>query len=525
MSAPVITENKKKIKHGFLTVVTGRTFLIVLLLLIQLGLLVWGFERLGEYIHLGSAFASAVMLIYIMNTDSDPTVKLTWSFIIALVPVLGIPLYFYIKLDLGHRAVQKSISRQIAETAAYFPLHPEEDRDVTKKLRETLPEAASISRYLTSAAGFPPYEHSEVTYFPVGERKFEAMLQDLESAKSFIFMEYFILSPGRMWDAILDILKRKVKEGVEVRFMYDGTCAFGDLPYSYPRELEAIGIRCKMFAPVRPLVSTHYNNRDHRKILVVDGKVAYTGGVNIGDEYINQKPRFGHWKDTAIRIRGEAVRSFTLMFLQMWNANERTVGCCYDRYLPAPEDIAVDAPGAVIPYGDSPMDRERVGETVYLHLLNTARDYVWIMTPYLILDGETVAALTIAAKRGVDVRLILPHIPDKKYAFWLAKSHYRELVEAGVKLYEYTPGFVHAKVFLADGRMGTVGTVNLDYRSLYHHFECGALLIDTPCLADIRADFEDTLQKSHRVTREDIAHEKFHVKFFGGLLKIVAPLM
>ncbi len=525
MSAPVITDNKKKIKRGFFAVVTGRTFLIVLLLLIQLGLLVWGFERLGEYIHLGSAFASALMLIYIMNTDSDPTVKLTWSFIIALVPVLGIPLYFYIKLDLGHRAVQKAISRQIRETAAYFPLHPEEDRDVTKKLRATLPEAASISHYLTSTAGFPPYERSEVTYFPVGERKFEAMLRDLESAESFIFMEYFILSPGRMWDAILDILKRKVQAGVEVRFMYDGTCAFGDLPYSYPKELEALGIRCKMFAPVRPLVSTHYNNRDHRKILVVDGKVAYTGGVNIGDEYINEKPRFGHWKDTAIRVRGEAVRSFTLMFLQMWNANERAAGCCYDRYLPAPEDIALDAPGAVIPYGDSPMDRERVGETVYLHLINTARDYVWIMTPYLILDGETVSALTIAAKRGVDVRLILPHIPDKKYAFWLAKSHYRELVNAGVKLYEYTPGFVHAKVFLVDGRMGTVGTVNLDYRSLYHHFECGALLIDTPCLADIRADFEDTLEKSHRVTREDIDHEKFHVKFFGGLLKIVAPLM
>ncbi len=526
MSAPVITDNKKKIKRGFLTVVTGRTFLIAVLLLAQLGLLFWGFEMLGDYIHLGSALAAAVMLIYIINSRSDPTVKLTWCFVVALVPVVGIPLYIFIKLDVGHRTVQKSVSRCIAETMPYFPIHPKsEAEDLTRALKNTDPDAASIAVYLRDRAAFPPYVNTDVEYFPVGEKKFEAMVRELEAAEKFIFMEYFIVSPGRMWDTILEILTRKAKSGVEVRFMYDGTCAFGDLPYSYPKELEARGIKCKMFAPVRPFVSTHYNNRDHRKIMVVDGRVAFTGGVNLADEYINEKLRFGHWKDTAIMVRGEAVRSFTLMFLQMWQSSESAGGCFFEQYLPAPEDIRVEASGVVIPYGDSPMDNERVGEEVYLHLINTARDYVHIMTPYLILDGETVMALTSAAKRGVDVRIILPHIPDKKYAFWLAKSHYKELLEAGVKLYEYTPGFIHAKVFLQDDKMGVVGTINLDYRSLYHHFECAALLCGVPALSDIKADFADTLAKSHRVTREDAAHEKLRVKFFGSLLKIVAPLM
>ncbi len=526
MSTSATTDNKKRIKRGFFAIVTGRTFLIALLLLAQVGLLLWGFQRLGDYIHLGSAVAAALMLIYISNTGSDPTVKLTWYFVVALVPVVGIPLYIFIKADIGHRTAQRAIAKCISETAPFFSSAPGVDFAVENELEASDPDAASIARYLRDCAGFPAYTGSQVTYFPIGERKFEAMLTELEKAENFIFMEYFIVSEGRMWDTILEVLTRKAKAGVDVRFMYDGTCAFSDLPYSYPEELEARGIKCKVFAPVKPFVSTHYNNRDHRKILVVDGKVGFTGGVNLADEYINEKLRFGHWKDTAVMVKGEAVRSFTLMFLQMWNAAGRETGCAYGRFLPEPETVSVpDAQGVVIPYGDSPMDSERVGETVYLHLINTAREYVYIMTPYLILDGETVMALTSAAKRGVDVRIILPHIPDKKYAFWLAKSHYPELVEAGVKIYEYTPGFVHAKVFLQDGKMGVVGTINLDYRSLYHHFECAALLCGVPALEDVRADFADTLSKSQRVTREMIAHEKLHVRFFGGLLKIVAPLM
>lgn len=521
MSTQVITDNKHKIKRGFFTIVTGRTFVVVFLLLLQMGLLLWGMERLGEYIHLGSVIITALMLIYVVNSRSDPTVKLTWCFVIALVPVVGIPLYFYIKLDIGHRTVQKAVAKAQKETEELFP----DCAEVVKRIEKVDPKAGLLAKYLDRTAGFPAYAGSRTRYFPVGELKFEAMLEALRSAKEFIFMEYFIVSPGRMWNTILGILAEKAKAGVEVRFMYDGTCAFGSLPYSYPEELEAMGIRCKMFAPMRPLVSTHYNNRDHRKILVVDGRVAFTGGVNLADEYINEKLRFGHWKDTAVEIRGQAVRSFTLMFLQMWNASERTGGCCYDRYLPAPEDIGTEDDGFIIPYGDSPMDMERVGESVYLHLIDTSERYVYIMSPYLILDGEATRSLTFAAKRGVDVRIILPHIPDKKYAFWLAKSHYAELIEAGVRIYEYTPGFIHAKVVLSDDTRAVVGTVNFDYRSFYHHFECGAALIGTRCVDDIREDFRDTLEKSQEVTMEDVKHEKLTVRFFGKLLKIVAPLM
>ncbi len=524
MSAPVNTDNKKKIKRGFLTVVTGRTFLIAALLAAQLGLLLWGFQRLGEYVHLSSVLITAPMLIYVTNSRSDPTVKLTWCFVIALVPVVGILLYFFIKTDLGHRTVQRAISRCMRETRPFYPA-PERESDPAEELNREDPDGGAAARYLRDTAGYPTYKGTEVTYFPLGEDKFAAMLEELKKAEHFIFMEYFIVSSGRMWDTILDVLVEKARAGVEVRFMYDGTCAFADVPYSYPEELEKKGILCKMFAPVRPFVSTHYNNRDHRKILVVDGKVAFTGGVNLADEYINEKPRFGHWKDTAIMLRGQAVRSFTLMFLEMWNSTERVGGCCYDRYLPEPEEIGQEAEGFVTPYGDSPMDGERVGELTYLQLINTAREYVYIMSPYLILDGEATTAITFAAKRGVDVRLILPHIPDKKYAFWLAKSHYAELLDAGVKIYEYTPGFIHAKVVLADGKRAVVGTINFDYRSFYHHFECAALLCGVPAIRDIRRDFDETLAKCQEVTRETVAHEKFHVRFFGGLLKIVAPLM
>ncbi len=525
MSTTAATEGKKKIKRGFLAVITGRTFVVVILLAAQVLVLLWGIEKLGEFIHLGSVLASALMLIYILNTRSNPTVKLTWCFVVAVMPVLGIPLYFFIKLDVGHREVQKSIARCVAETKPYFT-QVSDPQTVEERLEASDPDAASIAAYLGGYNGFPAYTGSEVTYFPIGEKKFAAMLEELEKAESFIFMEYFIVSHGHMWDQILEVLTRKAKAGVDVRFMYDGTCAFSDIPYSFPEEIEALGIRCKVFAPVRPFVSTHYNYRDHRKILVVDGKVAFTGGVNLADEYINEKVRFGHWKDTAIMVRGEAVRSFTLMFLQMWNATGRETGCSYEKFLPDTASVSVpEARGVVIPYGDSPMDDERVGEMVYLHLINTARRYLYVMTPYLILDGETLTALLSAAKRGVDVRIILPHIPDKKYAFWLAKSHYAELVEAGVKIYEYTPGFMHAKVFLKDDTMGVVGTVNLDFRSFYHHFECAALLAGVPALEDVKADFADTLEKSQRVTEETIAHEKFHVKLFGRILKIVAPLM
>ena len=325
-----------------------------------------------------------------------------------------------------------------------------------------------------------------------------------------------------MWGRILEILARKAAEGVEVRVMYDGTCEFALLPHGYSDELKKLGIQCKVFAPMSPFVSTHYNYRDHRKILVVDGKVAFTGGINLADEYINRIERFGHWKDTAVMVRGAAVKNFTLMFLQMWSIDEKTLD--FDHYL-APKTEVPEAGGYVIPYGDCPLDADKVGERVYMDILNRACRYVHIMSPYLILDGEMEAALKFAAERGVEVVLILPGIPDKKVPYALAKTHYRSLLDSGVKIYEYEPGFVHAKVFVSDDREAVVGTINLDYRSLYHHFECGTYMYKTACIDEVEQDIQDTLQKCRTVTEETIRQEPWIRRLAGFVLKPLATLL
>ena len=362
-----------------------------------------------------------------------------------------------------------------------------------------------------------------MTYFPLGEEKWAEMLRQLEQAEHFIFLEYFIVDEGLMWGKVLEILARKAREGVDVRVMYDGTCEFSTLPHDYPKRLKALGIQCKAFSPVTPFLSTHYNYRDHRKILVIDGHTAFTGGVNLADEYINHIEKYGHWKDTAVMLKGEAVRSFTLMFLQMWSIDEKQPE--FDRFLAYPTHAPQDAAGYVIPYGDCPLDQDKVGERVYMDILNRARKYVHIMSPYLILDGEMETALKFAAERGVDVTLILPGIPDKPAPYALAMTHYASLLDSGVKIYEYTPGFIHAKVFVSDDREAVVGTINLDYRSLYHHFECAAYLCKVPCIPQIETDFQETLQKCRRVTPQTMREEKLSRKLMGVCLKAIAPLM
>ena len=313
---------------------------------------------------------------------------------------------------------------------------------------------------------------------------------------------FIINTKDSMWKRIEEILTKKSAEGVDVRVLYDGTCSIYLLPYKYPKHIEKLGIKCRMFSPPIPFLSTHYNNRDHRKIMVIDGKTAFTGGVNISDEYINEEHPFGHWKDVGVMMQGNAAFDFTVMFLQMWSATEHKRKeelefSDMQKYLVKygssmkQESMAVEAEcaGYVIPYADNPVDDENVGRNVYIDMLNQAKEYVYIMTPYLILDGEMLTAITFAAKRGVDVRIILPHIPDKWYAFVLAQSNYQVLLEAGVKVYEYTPGFVHAKVFVADGERAVVGSINLDYRSLYWHYECAAYLYKVPAIKDIYNDF------------------------------------
>ena len=321
----------------------------------------------------------------------------------------------------------------------------------------------------------------------------------------------------------MEILAQKAKEGVDVRMMYDGTCEFSTLPRDYPDRLKKLGIKCKIFGRLTPFLSTRYNYRDHRKILVIDGKVAFNGGTNLADEYINAITKYGHWKDATVMLQGAAVKSFTLMFLQLWSIHEKKWD--FNEHLNIHAELPVSAAGFVIPFGDNPVDKNKVGECVYMDILNRAQRYVHIMSPYLILDGEMEMVLKFAAERGVDVTLILPGIPDKKAPYALAKTHYAPLLASGVRIYEYTPGFVHAKVFVCDDREAVVGTINLDYRSLYHHFECATYLYGVDCIADIEADYQSVLKQCRAVTTETIRHEKWTVKVSGIVLKAIAPLM
>ena len=400
----------------------------------------------------------------------------------------------------------------------------DKDDKVTEALWASKSANAQLSYYLSHQLGFPTYRNTEVEYFPVGEDKFASMIKELEKAEKFIFMEYFIVEEGIMWDTILEILKRKVNEGVEVRFMYDGMCAFDLLPYSYPKKLQKFGIKCKMSNKIRPFVSTIQNNRDHRKICVIDGQTGYVGGVNLAYEYINEKERFGHWKDTAVLLRGDAVQSLTMIFLQMWDVDMRGVEP-YGKYLTKKAESLNDRLGYVIPYADSPFDHENVGEEVYFHILNHAKKYVHIMTPYLILDNEMLTTLIRAAKSGIEVIIIMPHIPDKWYVYQLAWNAYQELLESGVKIFEYTPGFIHAKSFVVDDELAVLGTINLDYRSLYLHFECATLIYHCNVIQTMLADFLKTQRKSQPITLEDCKNRKWYQKCNSYVLGLLAPLL
>lgn len=509
-----------------LRIIFGRTTFAVISLTIQILIFIAGYRFLSHYIAFfygGFSLLSAFVIIYILNKEENPSFKLAWMIPIAAVPIFGTLFYLFVELQIVGKLMDKRLRHNVDHSEQYLVQNTRVMECLSKISRQNV----NLANYIKNSGHCPAYMNTHARYFSVGEIMFEEMKKELEAARRFIFMEFFIVERGEMWNAILEILERKVKEGVEVRFMYDGMCSLSLLPYSYPKELQAKGIKAKMFSPIKPALTTYQNNRDHRKILVIDGHTAFTGGINLADEYINRKVRFGHWKDTGIMLKGDAVTSFTMMFLQMWNISEKETED-YGRYLRDPEyyyPLELDMEGFVIPYGDSPLDQETIGEQVYLDIINTARYYVHIMTPYLILDYELVQALTYAAKRGVETIIIMPRIPDKKYAFYLAKSYYEELIRAGVQIYHYIPGFIHAKVFSSDGIKAVVGTINLDFRSLYLHFECAVYLYRNEVVDDIERDFQNTLSESSQVTLEDCRNYPWYEKVAGRALRIFAPLM
>ena len=435
------------------------------------------------------------------------------------------------------RAMKKTLAKLDEQLKPAY----KQNEELMDRIKDESDGEYGLAKYLYNAGRFPVYNDCQAEFFPLGQDKYKEMIKQLESAEKFIFMEYFIVAEGKMWDSILEILKKKAAEGVEVRFMYDGTCSLMLLPYGYYKELAKYGIKSVPFSQIRPALSTYQNNRDHRKILIVDGKVAFTGGINLADEYINEIERFGYWKDTAIMVKGKAVKSFTTMFLEMWNVAvkngditvhdiEKYVDCT-DEYFDSNKDdkenykCLLRDGGYVIPYSDDPFTDERIGKQVYIDILNRASRYVHIMTPYLILDDEMVGALKYCAKRGVETIIIMPHVPDKIYAYLLARTYYKDLLESGVKIYEYTPGFVHAKLFVSDDLRGVVGTSNLDFRSLYLHFECCMYMYKNGAVYDIERDYQYTLSQSQEITIKDCDDYPWIKRIAGSLLRFIAPLM
>ena len=512
----------KKGQKGLVHAIFSRFGIILLLFAVQVVFLcavTFWFQSFVSELFFGGIIIGLFVSVFILNTKSDPTAKLTWIILVMALPVFGTLLYLYTELEVGHRSLRERVLKLMEKTKDKIP----QDEAVFAELEKADAGAASLAKYLNRIGSFPVFDGTEVSYFPLGENLFEKMLTELKSAEKFIFLEYFIIDEGVMWGKILEILAEKAKNGVEVRVMYDGTNEFSTLPRDYPERLEKLGIKCKVFAPLSPFVSTHYNYRDHRKIMVIDGKTAFTGGINFADRYINREKVHGHWKDTAVMLKGKAVKEFSLLFLQMWNITEKDPE--FDKFLSAPAEVPENSKGFVIPYGDFPLDNEKVGERVYMDILNRAKRYVHIMTPYLILDGEMETALKFAAERGVEVKLILPGVPDKLAPYSLAKGHYSALLKSGVEIFEYDPGFIHAKSFVADDIEGVVGTINLDYRSLYHHFECAAYCYNTGGIFELEKDFEETLEKCTRVTKKNIWRKYWYIKPLSFILKVFAPLL
>ena len=502
--------------------ITQRVVITALLIVLQALLLfgfIWKLDNYFVYFYAGSVLLSLLITLGIINSKSNPAYKIAWLIPILLFPVFGGLVYLLFGSDRTGRYLRKKLQGIGAEMDNVIG-----EAHRRSGAEQLPPDAANQSRYISHCAYCPPYQNTTTEYLPLGEVKFERMVEELKKAKHYIFLEYFIIQEGKMWNTILDILRQKAAEGVDVRVIYDDMGCIMILPTGYDRTLEQMGIKCRIFNPFVPILSSRFNTRDHRKICVIDGNVGFTGGINLADEYINAYEKHGHWKDTSILLKGEAVFNLTVMFLSMWDYLDGTTGKTdYSRYYPTVWDE--NAKGYVQPFADNPLDDEAVGETVYLNLINKAKRYVYITTPYLILSSEMFTALTSAAKCGVDVRIITPHVPDKWYVHAVSRSHYQTLIEAGVKIYEYTPGFIHAKTFVVDDDYAVVGTINLDYRSLYLHFECAVWMYQTPSVAQVRDDFFKTQQISQEITLEECRSLSFPRRLGRSVLRVFAPLM
>ncbi|WP_283124638.1 cardiolipin synthase [Angelakisella massiliensis] len=493
-----------------------RRIFVGLLIVLQLVFLLYTVLSTSGRYRIINWFLSAISLgvaLYIISRREKAAYRMTWIFQILVFPLFGGLFYLLFRFQSSTRRFRKGLARVSKRVK---PLRQKSEDSLPKVPERYQP----LARYLQNYADFPVYEGNRTRYLTPGEEMWHCLLEQLQKAERYIFLEYFILAEGEMWDSVLGILKKKAAQGVEVRLIYDDLGCFLLLPQNYPETLEKMGIHCCVFNPFRPILSALQNNRDHRKIAVIDGKAAITGGINLADEYINAFDKYGHWKDAAILVEGEAAWSMAVMFLEMWSFCRKTTEDL-ERFRPIPERVGDEL---IQPYADSPLDSENVGEHVYLHIINSAKDYLYINSPYLIVDDSMVSALILAAKSGVDVRIVTPHRWDKRLVHITTRSYYRELVKGGVRVYEYSKGFLHSKTFVSDDAIATVGTTNMDFRSLYLHFECGVCVYDTPTVAAVKEDYLKTLENCQEMTPELCQCGRL-TRLFQDILRLFAPLM
>ena len=506
---------EKKTENGVL-----RMAFVAVSLVFQIVWILLRIKLLNDYSDTISTITAVLTIVIVLKLNSKHTnsaMKMPWIMLIMAFPVMGLSMYLLFELlgdpgvSKGIRAVRRHLQRD--DTAVV--------EENLQKLSDLDLSAANQCQYLWNSSGYPVYTNTHVTYYPEAKDAFRVMKEELEKAERFVFMEYFIVEDGTSFRELEEILIRKAKEGVDVRLLYDDFGSVAKIGRKFARQLQQKGIRCYHFNPASPFLKLFMNHRDHRKITVIDGKVGFTGGYNLADAYFDRERPYGKWKDTGLRLEGEAVRSLTSVFLELWYL-QTGVKTPADNYLNICHRVPAD--GFVQPFADNPLEEERIAENVYMNLIHQANRSLYIMTPYLIITDEMTHALGLAAKRGVDVRIITPHRWDKRLVHITTRSYYRELLHGGVKIYEYTPGFIHSKVFLSDDKVATVGTVNLDFRSLYLHFECGVCLYGTESVAEIKQDTDRLLAQCQPITPEDCRSNIF-LRIVQDVMRLFAPLL
>lgn len=511
----------------------GKLVIAILLMALQVGLLIWGLYAMKAFVlssYIVFQIISAFAVIRIVLNHKNPSYKIAWIAVILLIPILG--LIFYMMW--GRGSYPKRIKKHIPVLSEMtIPLY-EHSRETETALAQEYPAQERIMNYL-HRAGFPIYQNTSVRYFSLGDDFFPALIEDIRKAEKYVFLEFFILSEGNLWQELFSLLKEKAAAGVDVRILYDDFGCITCLPRNFQGITKEAGIKTAVFNRIKPIVNNFYMNyRNHQKICIIDGNIGYTGGVNIADEYVNTVNAFGHWKDSGIRLAGKGVWSLTITFLQMWEYatyNKRMIkkNDDYRQFCPDPKFCLrfKDAKGFVQPFADGPLTspNETEAEFLYMQMINSATDYVYITTPYLVPDNEMLTSLRLAALSGVDVRIITPGIPDKKYVYLVTNSFYGALLSAGVKIYEYVPGFIHAKNVVSDDEIAVVGTVNMDFRSFYLHFENGVWMCGSHAVVEIREDFLKTLEYCKEIDLQEWRHRPLHRKFAQAVLNFFAPLL